>query len=592
MENIELLRSVVSEHPNHYMQMLSKPENDDLREWIVSSTTMMNPKIHNMKTRIYWLLNDMKEFPKCAYCGRVMDDKNVMNVVKGFHNTCSVKCAGNMEGRIEKIKHTCTEKYGVSNYRKTEECAAKSKRTCLEKYGVEYSFQSENNKRKSRETCIRKYGVENPTMCEGVRQKRIRTNIERYGVDNVFKSEDIKRKIRQSLIEKYGVDSPMKIEELKQSVIRKSHVSNLKNSYRNCILGNSYSDPMFSEDYFIQNYTRDHVFKFRCKKCGLVFESTHFGSEHDRCPKCYPKNSSHIEKEVAEFMSSFYHGKMDENTRNLIPPYEIDIYVPERKLAFEFDGLFWHSEQKLKQKHKERYYHLTKTDLCEKTCVQLVHIFEDEWEAKKDIVKSRIRNMLGEYDQTIYARKCTVKQILPSESVAFQDINHLQGGVGASVHLGLFNGDELVSVMTFGKLRRSLGSCRKEGRFELIRFCSRLGFHVIGGAGKLLRYFERNYNPVSIVSYADRRWSNGRLYAAIGFKLDHVSRPNYWYMDKRCNYRMHRFGFRKSVLKDKLEVFDESLSDKENMENNGYRYIYDCGNMVFVKSYDTGKPQP
>lgn len=86
--------------------------------------------------------------------------------------------------------------------------------------------------------------------------------------------------------------------------------------------------------------------------------------------------------------------------------------------------------------------------------------------------------------------------------------------------------------MTFGKCRFD-----KKHEWEMLRFCCKLGHHVIGGAGKLLKHFERQYAPKSIVSYADRRWSQGKLYEALGFKLDHASAPNYWYF-KNCSMQL------------------------------------------------------
>ena len=134
--------------------------------------------------------------------------------------------------------------------------------------------------------------------------------------------------------------------------------------------------------------------------------------------------------------------------------------------------------------------------------------------------------------------------------------------------------------MTFGKPRFN-----KNYEYELIRYATKSGYHVIGGAGKLLSYFEKTYKPKSLVSYADRRWSQGKLYYALNFKLDHISSPNYWYVygcdiESRLKYQKHK-------LSRLLEIYDSNLSEYENMKNNGYRRIYDCGNFVFVKFYDS-----
>jgi len=108
--------------------------------------------------------------------------------------------------------------------------------------------------------------------------------------------------------------------------------------------------------------------------------------------------------------------------------------------------------------------------------------------------------------------------------------------------------------MTFGKCRFD-----KKHEWEMLRFCSKLGYHVIGGASKLLKFFEREYRPKSLVSYADRRWSQGKLYKTLGFKLDHVSPPDYWYVKGKI--RMNRCNFQKHRLKDILENFNPDQSE-------------------------------
>lgn len=89
------------------------------------------------------------------------------------------------------------------------------------------------------------------------------------------------------------------------------------------------------------------------------------------------------------------------------------------------------------------------------------------------------------------------------------------------------------------------------------------------------------------ISYADRRWSSGSLYDALDFKLDHISSPNYWYLDKSFSKRIYRYTFAKYKQKKLLKTFDPDLIELENMKANGYSWIWDCGNYVYVKTYDT-----
>jgi hypothetical protein len=195
----------------------------------------------------------------------------------------------------------------------------------------------------------------------------------------------------------------------------------------------------------------------------------------------------------------------------------------------------------------------------------------------KEELQSRILNILNKSPNKIFARKCTIKQIDTKTKTQFLKQNHLQGNVNTSINYGLIYENELVAVMTFGKRRYD----DKEG-VELIRYATISNFNIIGGAGKLLSYYRKHHIGETIISYADKRWSLGNLYKQLGFTLIRESPPNYWYINIEDSFnRLSRQQYMKHMLKDKLEKFDESLTEVENMKNNGYKRIWDCGNYVF-----------
>jgi hypothetical protein len=233
--------------------------------------------------------------------------------------------------------------------------------------------------------------------------------------------------------------------------------------------------------------------------------------------------------------------------------------------------------------YKSNDYHLKKTEDCEKLGIHLIHIFEDDWIYKQDIIKSRILNLLGKSEK-IYARKCEIKEIKDNKLIKdFLETNHLQGYVGAKIKLGLFYKDEIVSIMTFGKQRKPMGSVAKENNYEMLRFCNKLNFNVIGGASKLFRQFIKKYYPTEIISYADRSWSQGNLYEKLGFFLLKKTKPNYNYIID--GHRKYRFGFRKDILIKK--GFEQKKSEHQIMlEKNIFR-IYDSGHL----KYSTKKPK-
>jgi len=244
---------------------------------------------------------------------------------------------------------------------------------------------------------------------------------------------------------------------------------------------------------------------------------------------------------------------------------ELDIVLPDHKLAIEFDGLYWHNENVV-----ENDYHLKKTEACESLGYQLIHIFEDEWRYKKEIVQSRLKGILGKNDK-IFARKTVCKEISYKESKEFLEKSHIQGNCMSKWQYGLFAGDKLVSVMTFGKSRFADG-------FELLRFANALDTNVVGGASKLLKHFVKDHPEISkIVSYADRRWSRGNLYEKIGFKFLHKTDPSYFYRVGRV--RKSRFEFQKHKLVE--QGFDPSKTEHEIMKERKCPRIYDCGTLKY-----------
>jgi hypothetical protein len=254
---------------------------------------------------------------------------------------------------------------------------------------------------------------------------------------------------------------------------------------------------------------------------------------------------------------------------------EIDIFIPSHNLAIEFNGLYYHSDS-----FKPNDYHLNKTLDCESKGIHLIHIFEDEWDYKREIVKSRIKNLLKISEQKIYARKCSIKHVPTKQKTQFLNDNHIQGSVGSIINLGLYHNEELVSILTFSKGRNILKGDKYE--YELIRFCNKLNSNVVGGASKLLNYFVENYKPKEIISYADIRWSNGNLYSKMGFNLIGRSSPNYYYILNRR--RTIRLKFKKHILVS--EGYDKSLSESEIMLKRGIYRIFDCGNLVYKKTFN------
>lgn len=149
-----------------------------------------------------------------------------------------------------------------------------------------------------------------------------------------------------------------------------------------------------------------------------------------------------------------------------------------------------------------------------------------------------------------------------------------------NIENNVYDGNDLIALMTFGKPRYNT-----KAEWELLQFCTKLGYHIPGAVSRLLKHFERAYSPKSIISYADCRWSTGKLYNALGFRLDHISPPNYWYFKSDTHILESCIKYQKHKLKGVLKDFDETKTEVENMKMNGFHRIFDCGNLVFMKEY-------
>ena len=321
----------------------------------------------------------------------------------------------------------------------------------------------------------------------------------------------------------------------------------------------------------VEYHNQNTKLKVICQEHGEFEQSA---ANHVRgwgCPKCGRLGlQSKQEKEVCDFVSSLG-VDISVNSRNIIDG-ELDIYVPDNRIAIEYNGLYWHSDV-----FKETGYHLNKLIRCHEVDVRLIHIFEHEWTLKQDIVKSMLKNRFNKTANKYYARNLEIREVDSKTAAGFLKCNHLQGNVNASIRIGLYDDDELVSLMTFGKLRKNLGQTHKQGNFELLRFCNKLDSLCVGGASKLLQCFIRQNNPKQLISYANRCWSDGSLYKKLGFSFVRNSSPGYFYV-KGLSIE-NRFKNRKSEL---VKMgYPKDKTEKQIMKERGYNRVYDCGCSVW-----------
>jgi hypothetical protein len=404
--------------------------------------------------------------------------------------------------------------------------------------------------------CLRQHQSENhpPVDIKKLLEKRKITWMEKYGVENVGQLQSVKDKRRVTMSQRNYTPVIDKLRKDKRDLGYTQVISRCVDEVA----------PLFSRDEY-HGSNRKHKYPWRCNLCGQhFFGHVDYGTT-PKCYSCYPKSISLAENHIAQFIVDLGF-KVERNTKSYLSGLELDIVIPEKKIAVEYNGVYWHSD-----KFKSKTYHVDKMLRCRELGIHLIQIFEDEWNSRPEIVKHRLRNLLGLGDK-IGARKTQIVELTTKEYRTFTESYHLGGYAHATVKLGLKFRDELVAVLGMSRSRYT-----REG-YELIRYCSK--DTVVGGAGKLLAHFKKLYTPTTIVSYANRCWSDGRLYRALGFRdvTAHQQNVGYWYI--KDGKRYHRSNFTKSRL---VSLGHPSnLTEAEIMSNLGYHKLYDCGNFKFL----------
>ena len=437
--------------------------------------------------------------------------RKFLSIEKGYQEFCSAKCAN--KHTVERIRKSKEEKYGNPGY---------------------------NNSEKLKETVSKRTDSDRDKILE----KRRKTKLEKYGDPNYTNSKKSAESRKKS-----------------NSWNKKSQIQLYDVEILECL--------------------DDRSYRIRCKKCG---EESHLLNSRfnvrlrngqDPCIKCnnIATGVSSQEEEIAQFIESLGF-EVKRGDRKELEGQEIDIFVPEIRIGFEYNGLFWHSEFRTEKK-----YHVQKQEKAAVKGISLIHIWEDDWDKKKDIVKSRISHLLGKTQIKIYPRKCSIMEVPYKETAKFLNENHIQGSCPFQKSIGLYYENELISISTFGK-RKISGSAGN----ELLRFCNKIGHSIPGGFSKMLSHYIKTESPEEIITFADRAWTTEmkNFYVSNGFVPVGETPPNYWYIIRK--ERKHRFSFRKSELI--KSGFDPEKTEREIMRERGILRIYDCGQYKYVWKKD------
>lgn len=532
-------------------------------EYIIDYCNCNNIFDIRFKEKVYLTLHNLSKVPVCKNqnCKKRV---NFKDSTLGYYEYCSVKCVSSDTNIIKSKEENSIEKFGTKSPSQSQQVKDKANKTNQEKYGHVSAMCLKETQEKSKKTMLKNWGVDNPGKSKEIILRRVdafKENIDQY-----------KESYKKTSLERYGVDHPWM-----NKYVHFKTIEFFYKDYRKRI------EERISEDFKFIGFekTESTNLLFHCNCCDNDFKILTYqfyyrvNSGVSICTNCFPisENSSIAQIELYQYILENYEGEILTDYKKTITPYEIDVYLPELKIGFEFNGVWWHSE-----KFKDNNHHNKKQKLAEINDIKLYSIWEDDWNVKREICKSFILNKLGKTSNRIMARKCKVKEISYNDSRSFLNNNHLQGDCKSSIRIGLFHNESLVGLMTFSKLRLPLGGTNKEGVYELTRFCNLINTSVVGGASKILKYFVDKYNPISIETYSDNLISSGDIYEKIGFKYSHTSKPGYWYLID--GVREHRFNWRKSKL---IRMgYDKNKTEEEIMLELGYYRIYNAGNRKWI----------
>jgi endogenous inhibitor of DNA gyrase (YacG/DUF329 family) len=520
--------------------------------------------------KIFCCNNNITTLPVCKHCGSKVD---FISYKEGYRQFCSNKCKS-LELK-EKTELTNINKYGVRHPAQNKEILSKIQKTTKDRFGVDNIFK---DKEYIKNSIYNKYKVTNSILIPGVTDKIKNTNLIRYGKEYSTQNSEIVLKRSQTNIKKYG-----NICSLHGTEIDKKVQKTKRDNYWNLLLNSKRLDtiiePMFDITQYNGNLDSNNqvkYYKWKCKVCETVFEDYLANGKIPRCPKCYPSEiRGTMEKEVAEFiMSIFPNEQILFGNRQIIAPLELDIYIPSKNLAIEFDEIYWHCEITSKGK-RDKGYHIKKTKDCNSKNINLIHIYDSEWFNKPEIVKSIICSKLGIYERKLNARECNVRVLTYKQCKDFLNINHIQGSASSSLHYGLFYDNELVSLLAIGKNRFKINT------YEIVRFANKLNTSVRGGLSKLWKYIKFQLpEHFTLISYVDLRYFQGECNTQLGLKYMYSNKPSYYYT-KNYKVLFNRMSFQKKYIKKNLNIYDENLTEWELMQLNGYDRIWDCGTAVY-----------
>lgn len=324
--------------------------------------------------------------------------------------------------------------------------------------------------------------------------------------------------------------------------------------------------------------------QFECLKGHKFQRSIKQFEKNSKCSTCesstkssdYLYQTSRGEKDLLSFVKQYYtsadkikvngiFGKIELNNA------EFDIYIPELKLAIEYNGLFYHSDALDENHRRVNTSQYRKYKFCTSNGIRLINIFEDEWKLRQKQTENFLLSVLNIHDVRIGASKCKIKELSKKEAIDFINENHIQEVHNLKIAFGLFYKNNLIGVVAGANHHR----INNHKYLVLSRMCFKYKTQIIGGASRLLNaliQYSKEHGYTGIISWSDNRLSTGDVYKKIGFTLEKELPPDYYYI---------RSGNIEKINKSKLRVL-AGINERTYNREQGYYQLWDCGKKTWL----------
>lgn len=538
----------------------------DNAEWF---NIIKKPNINDLSQLIYMFINDINKVPKCPICKK---DNYFINHRNGFSLTCSKKCNSHLfwntlpnnkkEKLLNKSKETFIKTHGKGTIgnKKLQE---KKKLNSLKKWGTTHYLKSKKGKKLFENKIYEKYGVKNVMHDPKIALKNDHST-------KSFKSYTLKNNETINVQGYNGIAFDFLLNYYnRKEILHEYECTTFK-----------YGNRLYRPDFEIINEKQIYEVKswwwfYNTLSDNLLKMHAVLKNNYDFSFLIFKNKNSKIPIELS---FNNYNKDLDDLINFLNLNNEKVLYTNNGFLLIDYNICIKYIKNLKGWNNYKNTINFRKESNC--YCKTII-IYEDQLKNKPEIIKSRINSLIGK-SNIIYGRKCKIKKVDKKTAREFLNKNHMQGSISTLKYsYGLYYNNELVSIMNFGSLRKSLGQNTQNSEYELLRFCNKLNYNILGGASKLLNAFIKDKNPKSILSYADYSWSDGKVYEKLNFNKIGLTEPGYWYIIN--NRREHRYKYNKHNL---ISMgYDKNKTEKEIMQDLGIPIFYDCGNLKYLRTF-------